>query len=73
MAKGKKGKGDNKKNIDDNAKNIDEMTEKDFIIETLYMITSAGTTYEQRRKVYEYTLKVLSEPKKPEPNDTGGA
>jgi hypothetical protein len=63
MAKGKKGKGGS-------GQSIDKMTEKDFIIETLYMITTKGVSYEQRRKVYEYTLKVMSEPKKPEPDES---
>ena len=66
MAKGKKRNGDKKKPVE-------EMDEKDMFFEIMGIYSSPETTDEQRRKIFDAVMKVMSEPDKPEPDNDEGA
>jgi hypothetical protein len=83
MAKGKKGKGDDKK-----AKEIkkareakeaaEAKLERDIITRIILFYTNKDTTHEQRLKVWEAVKGIIPEPPtpkpdEPKPDDTDGA
>ncbi len=74
MAKGKKSKKDKKdngENIFD--ENVDEMDDKDLLATLIQLAASDDADEEKLRKIVKYVMKVMSEPYKPEPDDTEGA
>jgi hypothetical protein len=46
-----------------------ELKIQEMLMRIMQVYVSNNTTYEQRRKIYEYALKVLSEPSKPDKPD----
>jgi tetratricopeptide (TPR) repeat protein len=68
MAKRKKKNGDKKKPYD-------EMDEREMFFEIMNLYSSDETTDEQRRRIFDSVVSIMSEPDKPEPepDDTKGA
>jgi tetratricopeptide (TPR) repeat protein len=64
MSKGKKKNG---------GKNVDEMSDKDLFMEIISVISQDKTTRKQLEQILDSTIKILSKPDKPEPDDGGGA
>jgi hypothetical protein len=71
MAKGKKGKKDNGEKVFD--ENVDEMDDKDLLATLIQLAASDDADEEKLRKIVKYAMKVMSEPYKPEPDDSDGA
>ena len=63
MAKGRKKNGDKKP--------YDEMDEREMFLEIMQLYASDDTTDEQRRRIFNAVVGILSEPDKPEPDDEG--
>ncbi|MFP5265407.1 MAG: hypothetical protein ACLGJB_26270 [Blastocatellia bacterium] len=56
----------------DGEKASEELTGQEMLMRIMHFYISQDTTDEQRRKIYEYALKVLSAPAKPaKPDDPG--
>jgi tetratricopeptide (TPR) repeat protein len=62
MAKRKKRNGDKKKPYD-------EMNEKEMFFEIMNLYSSEDTTDEQRHRIFDAVVRIMSEPDTPEPNE----
>ena len=67
MAKGKR---DNGEQFDEN---VDEMDDKDLLATLIQLTAKDDVDEEKLRLIVKYAIKVLSQPYKPEPDDTDGA
>jgi hypothetical protein len=50
----------------DSEKASEELTGQEMLMRIMHFYISQDTTDEQRRKIYEYALRVLSAPAKPD-------
>ena len=74
MAKGKKGKKDKKDNGEQVFdENVDEMDDRDLLATLIQIAAREDADEDKLRKIVKYAMKVMSEPYKPEPDDTEGA
>lgn len=62
--------GEGKKHNGENAP--EELTGQEMLMRIMHFYISQHTTDEQRRKIYEYALKVLSAPARPDKPDKPG-
>jgi hypothetical protein len=52
-----------------NGKPVEEMTEQEMFMEIMRLFVDKETTDEQRRKMYDAAVKIISEPEKPDTPD----
>jgi hypothetical protein len=53
----------------DKKKSYEEMDERDMFFEIMQLYTSDETTDEQRRRIFDSVVSIMSEPDTPEPDE----